>query len=190
MRHDMSHMYALKSSIEELLGRQAWYDLKETTSAATWRKYVLKLLDAIELSVETTVLIKDDDWTADVRSNIAHGRDLARIATTPEDTIAALSGTLLRQVFLQLGAAPFNRSSDTTPLKPARWDFSGFRSVQYVQSEKQREDLYLSKQRKAIGFEAQLDLQAEYRRSKTKQPYSDWCEKRGAQSLSQAEPKG
>ena len=114
MRHDMSHMYALKSSIEELLGRQAWYDLKETTSAATWRKYVLKLLDAIELSVETTVLIKDDDWTADVRSNIAHGRDLARIATTPEDTIAALSGTLLRQVFLQLGAAPFNRSSDTT----------------------------------------------------------------------------
>lgn len=180
MRHDMSHMYALKSSIEELLGRQAWYDLKETTSAATWRRYVLKLLDAIELSVETTVQVKDDDWIADVRSNIEHGRDLARIAKTPEDAIAALSGTLLRQVFLQLGAAPFSRSSDTTPLTPARWDFSGFRSVQYVQSQRQREDLFLSKQRKAIGFEAQLDLQAEYRQSKTKQPYSEWCAQRRA----------
>ena len=180
MRNEMSHMYALKSSIEELLGRQAWYDLKETTSAATWRRYVVKILDAIELSVVTTVQIKDDDWIADVRSNIEHGRDLARIAKTPEDAIAALSGTLLRQVFLQLGAAPVSRSSDTTPLTPARWDFSGFRSVQYVQSQRQREDLFLSKQRKAIGFEAQLDLQAEYRQSKTKQPSSEGCAQRGA----------
>jgi hypothetical protein len=177
-RHDMSYMYALKSAIEEFLGRQAWYDLKETTSAAIWRKYVIKLLDAIELSVETTVEIKDDAWIKDIRSNLAHGRDLAKIAKTPEDAIAALSGTILRQVFLQLGAEPFSRSRDTTPLQPVHWDFSGFRSVQYVQSDKQREDLFLSKQRKAIGFEAQLDLQSEYRESKTKQSYSEWCAKR------------
>lgn len=175
----MSHMYALKSSIEQVLGRQAWYDLKETTSVATWRRYVMKLFDAIELSVETTVTIRDDDWIADIRSNLAHGRDLTIIAKTPEDAIAALSGTLLRQVFLQLGSAPFSRSGDKTPLKPAHWDFSGFRSVQYVQSEQQREELFLSKQRKVIGFEAQIDLQAEHRSAKTRQPYSEWCAQRG-----------
>ena len=175
LRHDMSHMYALKSSIEDLLGNRAWLELKETTSATTWRRYVLKLLDAIELSVETTVLIKDDEWMQDVRSNLKHGRELMRVAKSPEDVIAALSGTLLRQVFLQLGSAPSRKTAASVPLKSQNWNFSGFRSVQYVQSPQQKEDLFLSKQRRAIGFEAQLDLQSEYRRSRSKLPYSAWC---------------
>ena len=126
MRHDMSHMYALKSSIEDLLGNRAWIELKETTSAATWRRYVLKLLDAIELSVETTILIKEEEWLQEVRSNLEHGRELARIAKTPEDAIAALSATLLRQVFLQLGSSPSRKTATSVPLKPQNWDFSGF----------------------------------------------------------------
>jgi len=180
LRHDMSHMYALKSSIEDLLGNRAWIELKETTSAATWRRYVLKLLDAIELSVETTILIKEEEWLQEVRSNLEHGRELARIAKTPEDAIAALSASLLRQVFLQLGSSPSRKTATSVPLKPKNWDFSGFRSVQYVQSPKQKEDLFLSKQRRAIGFEAQLNLQAEYRGSASKVSYSAWCSARGA----------
>lgn len=179
LRHDMSHMYALKSSIEDLLGNRAWLELKETTSTTTWRRYVFKLLDAIELGVETTVLIKDEDWMQEVRSNLNHGRELARIAVTPEDAIAALSATLLRQVFLQLGSAPSRNTAASVPLKPRNWNFSGFRSVQYVQSPQQKEDLFLSKQRRAIGFEAQLDLRAEYRKGRSKLPYSAWCIARG-----------
>lgn len=179
MRHDMSHMYALKSSIEDLLGNRAWLELKETTSTTTWRRYVVKILDAIELSIETTVLVKDEDWWQEVRANLGHGRELAQVAMTPEDAIAALSGTLLRQVFLQLGSAPSRKTATAVPLKPKNWDFSGFRSVQYVQSPKQKEDLFLSRQRRAIGFEAQFDLQAEYRQSASKLSYSAWCAARG-----------
>ncbi len=179
MRHDMSHMYALKSSIEDLLGNRAWLELKETTSTTSWRRYVFKLLDAIELSVETTVLIMDEEWMQEVRSNLNHGRELTQIAKSPEDAIAALSATLLRQVFLQLGSAPTRKTAESVPLKPQNWDFSGFRSVQYVQSPRQKEDLLLSKQRRAIGFEAQLDLQAEHRQSRSKLPYSAWCAARG-----------
>jgi hypothetical protein len=173
-------MYALKSSIEDILGNRAWTELKETISASTWRRYVMKLLDAIELSVDTTVQIKDEEWTEQVRANLDHGRELTRIAETPEDAIAALSATLLRQVFLQLGSSPSRKMTNTVPLKAQSWDFSGFRSVQYVQSPKQKEELFQSKQRKAIGFEAQLDLLAEYRRSGGKQSYSAWCMARGA----------
>lgn len=175
LHHDMSHMYALKSSIEDLLGNRAWLDLKETTSTTTWRRYVMKVLDAIELSVGTTVLIKDEEWMEAVCSNLDHGRELARLAQTPEDAIAALSATLLRQVFLQLGSSPSRKTATSVPLKPQNWNFSGFRSVQYVQSPQQKEDLFLSKQRRAIGFEAQLDLQAEYQQSRSKIPYSEWC---------------
>ena len=172
-------MYALKSAIEDLLGKRAWLELKETTSTTTWRRYVLKLLDAIELSVETTVLIKDEEWMQQVQSNLNHGRELNRIAKNPEDAIAALSATLLRQVFLQLGSTPSRKTAASVPLKPQNWDFSGFRSVQYVQSPRQKDDLFLSKQRRTIGFEAQLDLQAEYRQSRSKLPYSAWCAARG-----------
>jgi hypothetical protein len=180
LRHDMSHLYALKSAIEDALGNRAWLDLKETTSTTTWKRYVVKLLNAIELSIETTVQIRDEEWMDEIRSNLEHGRELARIAKTPEDAIAALSGTLLRQVFLQLGRAPSRKTTASVPLKPEKWDFSGFRSVQYVQSPQQKEDLFLSKQRRAIGFDAQFDLQAEYRQSGSKLPFSAWCTARGA----------
>lgn len=180
MRHDMSHMYALKSVIEDLLGSRAWYDLKETTSLTKWRKYVFKLFDAIELSVKTTILIRDDDWMQEVQGNIEHGRELAKIAKDTDDLIAALTATLLRQVFLQLGSCPSRKSVQSVPLKAERWDFSGFRSVQIVQTPKQREVLFLSKQRRRIGAERQWDLEAEFRRSGTTLSYEAWCKERGA----------
>ncbi len=53
LQYDISHRTMLKSAIEELLGRDAWYALKETTSLTPWRKYVVKLLKAIRISIET-----------------------------------------------------------------------------------------------------------------------------------------
>jgi hypothetical protein len=178
--HDMSHMYALKSAIEDLLGNCAWLELKESTSTTTWRRYGLKLVNAIELSIETTIKIKDEDWSAEVHSNLEHGRELMRLAKSPEDVIAALSATLLRQVFLQMGYSPSRKISNSVSLKADNWKFDGFRTVQIVQTVEQRENLFRFKQRKTIGFDAQFDLEAKYRASKSMLPYSQWCAESGA----------
>ncbi|AWI55416.1 hypothetical protein DEH84_17640 (plasmid) [Aquabacterium olei] len=178
MKHDLSHMYALKSAIEDLLGEAAWRDLKECTSLATWRRYVLKVIDAIELSVKTNIQICDEDWMNQVTNNLAHGRDLARIARNTDDLVAALTATLLEQVFLQLGHAPHRKTSRAVTLKAENWRLDGFRTVQIVQTPAQREALFMSKQRREIGFDAQFDLEAEYRRSRSKIPYSVWCAQR------------
>ena len=175
MQHDMSHMYALKSAIDDLLGHRAWLELKETTLLKTWRRYVLKIFDAIELSVKSTIQIRDEEWFEEVQSNLEHGRELARISESTDDLIAALSAALLRQVFLQLGAAPSRKTAKSVPLKAEHWRFDGFRSVQIVQSLQQKETLFRSTQRRQIGFEAQLDSEAEYRRSHSELPYSAWC---------------
>jgi hypothetical protein len=189
MKHDLSHMYALKSAIEDLLGEAAWRDLKECTSLATWRRYVLKLIDAIDLSIKTNIQICDDDWMSQVSDNLAHGKELARIAKDTDDLIAALTATLLKQVFLQLGQAPRRKTSRAVSLKAENWRLDGFRSVQIVQTPAQREVLFLSKQRRDIGFDAQFDLEAEYRRSKSKLPYSVWCAQRALEQ-EKAEQKG
>lgn len=181
MKHDLSHMYALKSAIEDLLGEAAWRDLKECTSLTTWRRYVLKIIDAIELSVKTNIHICDEDWMNQVASNLAHGRELARIAKDTDDLVAALTATLLRQVFLQLGHAPHRKTSRNVALKAENWRLDGFRTVQIVQTSDQREVLFMSKQRREIGFDAQFDLEAEYRRSRSKLPYSVWCAQRASE---------
>lgn len=178
MKHDLSHMYALKSAIENLLGEAAWRDLKECTSLAMWRRYVLKVIDAIELSVKTNIQICDQDWMNQVTNNLAHGRGLARIARDTDELVAALTATLLEQVFLQLGHAPRRKTSRTVTLKAENWRLDGFRTVQIVQTPAQREALFMSKQRREIGFDAQFDLEVEYKRSRSKLPYSVWCAQR------------
>jgi hypothetical protein len=181
MKHDLSHMYALKSAIEDLLGEAAWRDLKECTSLTTWRRYVLKIIDAIELSVKTNIQICDEDWMTRVASNLAHGRDLARIANDTDDLVAALTATLLEQVFLQLGHAPRRKGSRAVALKAESWRLDSFRTVQIVQTPAQREALFMSKQRREIGFDVQFDLETEYRRSGSKLPYSVWCAQRSSE---------
>jgi len=180
VHHDMSYMYALKSAIEDLLGNRAWLDLKESTSTTTWRRYGLKLLDAIALSIQSTIKVRDDEWIVEVHSNLEHSRELMRIAKTPEDVIDSLAAALLRQVFLQMGHAPSRKMADSVPLKPENWSFGGFRTVQVVQTSEQRENLFRFKQRKVLGFDAQFNLEAEYRASKSRLPYSQWCKERGA----------
>lgn len=181
MKHDMSHLYALKSAIEDLLGEAAWRDLKECTSLTTWRRYVLKIIDAIELSVKTNIQICDEDWMNQVASNLARGRDLAQIANDTDDLLAALTATLLKQVFLQLGHAPQRKTSRNVTLKAENWRLNDFRTVQIVQTPAQREVLFMSKQRREIGVNAQFDLKAEYRRSKSQLPYSVWCAHRASE---------
>lgn len=78
LRHDISQNYALKAAIKQLLGNQAWLDLKETASITTWRKYVMKILDAIEVSIRESVQVRDKAWVIEVQQNLSHGRALAK----------------------------------------------------------------------------------------------------------------
>ena len=110
LRHDISQYYTLKSAIEQLLGHQAWLDLKECTSFTTWRTYILKLIEAIRVSIHESVEIKDEAWMIEVNKNLDHGKKMAKSSKNIEELLSAFTATLLRQVFLQIGIIP-NRAS-------------------------------------------------------------------------------
>jgi hypothetical protein len=52
-----------------------------------------------------------------------------------DDLVQALA----ELVFIQLGNFPMHRTSKATPITPEWWTLTGFRSVQYVQTDKQKE---------------------------------------------------
>lgn len=180
LRHDISQNYALKAAVEELLGNQAWLDLKETTSVATWRRYIVKLIDAIEVSIRESVEVRDQAWTNEVNENLARGRKSAKSAKSIEDLLSGFLATLLRQVFLQIGLCPSRRTAPAVTLSRENWRLNVHRSVQYVQSPTQLEAVFWSEQQRRIGFEKQMELHNEYRGSKSRLPFSLWCRQREA----------
>lgn len=166
----------LKSALETIFGSKAWYDLKESNHVPTWRKYCIKTLQSIELAIDATVEIADDDWRKEAKKLIADG--ISRLDTSKEidEIISTLAGTLIRVSFHQIGVVPNHKGSPKPPmLKKELWQLNSFRSVVYLQNQSQREQLFLTKQRKEIGFDAQLDLLSEHRLSKSKLPFSEWC---------------
>ena len=180
LEHDLSHRIMLKSAIEQLLGREAWYDLKETTSLTPWRKYVLKLLKAIRVSVHESIEIRDHAWLDAVDENLLRGEEAARASKDIDELLSCFTATLLRQVFLQIGALPHRKGHPAVSLSKENWRLNGQRSVQYVQSTAQLESVFLNEQQSRIGSEKQLELHNEHRWSKSELPYSEWCRKRGA----------
>jgi len=92
-----------------------------------------------------------------------------------DDLLACFTATLLRQVFLQIGALPERTGQPGVSLKKENWCLNGQRSVQYVQSRTQIESMFWSEQQKRIGFSRQMELRNEHRRSNSALPYSEWC---------------
>ncbi|MBX3628140.1 MAG: hypothetical protein KF892_24230 [Rhizobacter sp.] len=180
LEHNLEHRYALKTALEQLLGRTAWYELKETTSLVSWRKHTLKAIKAIRIGVQENVKIRDEAWACEVETNLARGESAISESKDIDDLLASFTATLLRQVFLQLGACPDRRVLDRVALTKENWRLNGHRSVQYVQSREQLESVFWSKQQEEIGFEAQMKLHNEHRWSKSHLSYSEWCRQRDA----------
>lgn len=180
MHHGISQNYAIKAAIEQLFGRQSWLDLKETSCLATWRKYALKIIDAIEVSIRESIEIRDEAWITEVNENLAHGRELIKPAENLEELFSVLTATLIRQVFLQIGLCPNRQSATKVTLRAENWRLIDHRSVQYIQSPTQVEAAFWSKQQKQVGFEKQMKLRDEYWASKSKVPFSRWCQERDA----------
>jgi len=175
LRADESQYLTLKIVSEQLLGRKAWYDLKECTSLVVWKKYVTKLLRAMELAVQETVQVRDDLWFEEFSDYVQRGLELARKSKSIDELFSGLSATLLRISFLQIGFFPNQSKSQKVSLRRADWRLSRFRTVQYVQSAEQLEDLFWSKQQGELGVQDQMAVWEHYRTSKSKIRYSEWC---------------
>jgi hypothetical protein len=169
----------LKSALEDLFGRDAWYALKESNHLPTWRKYGQKTLRAVERAIRDTVEICDDQWLSDVTERLARGLEEVKLADSIEDVVGVLAGTMVEVSFLQIGHMPRRKGGDGSPaLRKGEWKLDGFRSVVYLQTPEQKNNQFRAAQRKVIGFNEQFDLEAEYRKSKSKLSYKDWCAKR------------
>jgi hypothetical protein len=138
LRYDMSQYYPLKETLEEILGGNTYRKLKETGTLKDWRVECTRLLDALGLAAQTTVLVADDDWRAEMKQQIDHGRSLLAASDVIDELLACLCATLIRISFLQLGFAPSRRRINRVPLRKDFWKLDAFRSVQYVQTDTQR----------------------------------------------------
>lgn len=166
----------LKSAIEDLLGSDAWYALKESNNISTWRKYTAKILQALKLSLNETVKVYDKDWLSTINDDIDRGVERLKSINEIDELIAVLAGTLIRVSFQQVGMMPLRKGSRKNyPLRKESWVLSRFRSVQYVQCDEQREAFFWSKQQREIGSQKQINLWHEYKDSGSEYPFSDWC---------------
>ena len=169
----------LKSALEDLFGRDAWYALKESNHLGTWRKYAERTLKAVELSIKDTVEVYDPEWMEEVTSCLRNGMQHLKLVHEIDDIVGVVAGTMVEMSFLQLGHMPRRKgTSGPYPLRKGEWRFNGFRSVAYLQTKGQRENRFLSLQRREIGFDQQFDLMDEYRRSKSELAYPEWCAQR------------
>jgi hypothetical protein len=148
--------------------------LKECTEVAKWRRYFLRLIEAIRVSIEASVEIYDQGWKDEIRENLDRGKSEAKASKSIEDLLSSFAATLLRQTFLQIGQLPNRPKADKVTLSRKNWRLCGHRSVQYVQSPDQVEAVFWDEQQSQIGFPAQIALYDRYRISMSKLPFSKW----------------
>ncbi len=142
LRYDMSQFYSLKAVLEEVLGHPVYLKLKETGTLADWRKATTRLLDAIQLSIASTVLVADQNWRDEIASLVLHGKETIKGCDRAGDLFAALTAILIRLVFLLIGNVPSRyRYRRTAPLTADFWTLNQYRSVQYVQTAEQKQAL-------------------------------------------------
>lgn len=171
-----SSHFSLKSTLEDLFGRDVWYQLKETTDVSVWKKHIANTLNALNVASQQTVLVHDDEWRGELTETINDGLESIKRLTEINELISELANTLLRIAFLQIGFIPNRKAVDgQVTLKKENWKLDKFRTVLYTQTPEQKESLFKHKQQKRIGFPQQKDLLAEHRHSKSKLPFSKWC---------------
>jgi hypothetical protein len=138
LKPDIAALSSMKFILEQILGRPAWYRLKETCDIRKWRKETTRLLRAIDLSIKSTVQIADDQWREEISNLIQVGIKQVARAKYIDELLSDLAATLARIVFLQIGLIPAHYSNNTVPLSAAHWMLNCHRSVQYVQTDAQR----------------------------------------------------
>ncbi len=165
----------LKSTIESLWGVEAWYALKETSSVSTWRKYVIKSLKAIQVSIHTNVEICDKEWLSQIDDRIEYGIGNANVVKEIDELIAVMCSTFMEVSFLQTGAIPERKASrKRVTLHKSNWELDAFRKVVYLQTPAQREDLFIQNFYKDRGFDETQELLFSHKKSKSTLLFSEW----------------
>jgi hypothetical protein len=142
LRADQSQFYTLKALFEQLFGHPVYLNIKETASMPHWKKEVVRLLDAVEFSIKSTVVVVDDEWLRDVGIIIENGKNDVRRTEKISDLFAQLIVALTRIVFMQIGGVPHRHySKETVPFRANFWTLTAYRGVQYVQTTRQKDNL-------------------------------------------------
>ena len=177
--NEYSKYLPLKSAIEDLFGSKAWYDLKESNHLPTWKKYADKTLDAIVIAIKDSVAFYDDDWLAQIESEVKRGHESIRLAKSIDDVIGCMSGALIQISFRQIGEMPKRTGSrKKVQLRKGQWNLGAYRSVYYLQSKEQKESLFRDRLIRELGLDKHQELAWEYRKSGSSLPFSEWYERR------------
>ena len=136
---DLSQYYPMKAVFEQILGKASFMKVKDYGSLSSWKAETVRLLKTIEYSIDITVEVADEDWRAEIHTEIQHGITTIQAASEIDELFSNLSAALVRVVFLQIGFLPLGHSilRYTPPLIPRNWKLNPVRSVQYVQSKQQ-----------------------------------------------------
>lgn len=175
MTNNYTRYIHIKHAIEAVFGGGAWYELKETTNPKVWRKWAAKLLNAYTVVQTASITIVDDDWVREFDDNIQQGLASIKSAKTIDEVVDALSATLVRQSFLQFGMT-LNRGGGSTiaPLRKDDWKLDRYRSVQYVQTKQQKDDLFYRDLQRQTNPKTSMDAKQAYLASKTDLSFKDW----------------
>src|SRR5438046_667970 len=129
----------MKSLLEHLLGRHSFRRVKDYAPLAVWKAESRKLIRATALSIESTVVVVDEEWKSEVKLLLDHGVSRVRLAASVDELFASLAATFAELAFLQVGLIPKGHwRVERIPLVASNWKLDAVRSVQYVQSPTQR----------------------------------------------------
>lgn len=139
IRADLSQYYSAKMMFEQLLGRTAFMRVKDYGPLSAWCENYIKLLRALGVATEATVEIADAEWKQEVSDLLSHGCKRLQHAKSIDELHAVAAATLGELAFLQLGFVPKgHRNTDNISLASRNWKMNAVRTVQYVQSNEQR----------------------------------------------------
>ena len=129
----------LKFALENVLGSEEWYRLKDTRSVTDWRKSLLKALRSTDVAISASVQIADEAWRETACEILEHGRESIKDAVGISNLFSAFGACYMQFSFHQLGFMP-RRKGKKAKIRatPANWNLAIYRSVQYVQSEAQK----------------------------------------------------
>lgn len=177
--NEYTRYLGLKSILEDVLGSDAWYALKESNSLSTWKKYLIKAVKSIHLTIKSTVEVYDQDWLDQISEIVIDGEDSIKRASDIEEAISALAETFIRISFLQTGFMPYRKGVvKNHPLRKDLWKFNQFRTVIYTQNDEQKIRLYRHKLRIKIGSQSEIELWNEYLRSHSSKKYQEWIDEK------------
>ena len=145
----------LKSALEELLGVDEWYRLKDSRDLKTWKRSLLRALNASKVAITVTVEVADDEWRAGVAEILERGKgDVARSQSFRE-LLSSFAACYLRLSFHQLGLAPQRKSRPgRISAIPSNWRLNAYRSVLYTQTEEQKMRLQYSRDSRTVSEKA------------------------------------